>query len=82
MINKLPVIGWLLSIIANISLSVPFYICWSACGIGERYFYFLPPVFQYISFWHCVGLFLVFSVLRPMLPTVVSISQTNDNSSK
>ena len=52
MINKLPVIGWLLSICASISLSIPFWICWTAFGLGAKYFYWMPEVYQRIPFWN------------------------------
>ena len=80
MINKLPIIGWLLSLVANISLSVPFWIVWSYFGIGAKYFYWLPPVYQAISFWNCVGLFICISILKAVLvPTLASVSNSNTN---
>ena len=82
MINKLPFIGWFFSFFGNVSLSVPFWLCWTVFGIGQRYFSFVPPVYQSISFWNCVGLFIVLSILRGLLPTVVSIQQTNTMNNK
>ena len=67
MISKLPVIGWLLSFAASVSLSVPFWICWSTCGIGKTYFGFLPQQFHVIPFWNCVGLFIVVGILKGMV---------------
>jgi hypothetical protein len=78
MINKLPVIGWLLSLVANVSLSVPFWICWTACGIGAKYFYWLPELYQRIPFWDCVGLFIAISIVKgALVPQFASVSQTN-----
>lgn len=64
MINKLPFIGWFLSFAANVSLSIPFWVCWTACDIGKTYFDFLPVKYQAIPFWHCVGLFMVIGILK------------------
>jgi hypothetical protein len=65
--NAIPGIGWMISLAISISLAVPFWIAWTACGIGESYFFWLPPVYHRIGFWACVGLFTVISVLRTVL---------------
>ncbi len=75
--NKLPVIGWLLSITASISMSVPFYIVWNA--LAPKYFYFLPEVYHSIPFWHCVGLFIIIPILKTLVPSIVNVSQNNTN---
>jgi hypothetical protein len=82
LINKLPFIGWFLSFIANVSLAVPFWLFWTHWGLGRLYFYQLPPVYFYIPFWDCVGLFLILGIFKGMLPTVISIHQTNTNEKK
>jgi len=82
LINKLPFIGWFLSFIANVSLSVPFWLFWTHWGLGRTYFYQLPSVYFYIPFWDCVGLFLVLGILRGLLPTIVSIHQSNSGGSQ
>lgn len=82
MINKLPIIGWALSLIGSASMSVPFWLCWTFAGIGARYFYWLPPVYQDIGFWQCVGLFVVISILKGCFPVLVTVSQANTNSGK
>jgi hypothetical protein len=64
MINKLPFIGWFLSFAANVSLSIPFWLCWTVCEIGKTYFDFLPLKYQSIPFWSCVGLFMVIGILK------------------
>ena len=82
MINKLPIIGWALSLAANISLSVPFWIAWTCCGIGAKYFYWLPPVYQSIPFWNCVGLFVCISIIKgTLIPTLASVNNSNENKS-
>ena len=81
MLNAIPIIGWLLSLLFSISLAIPFWIAWTVCGIGETYFYFLPKVYHAIGFWACVGLFMVLSILKAVLvPRLASVS--NDSSSK
>jgi len=78
MINKLPIIGWILSSIASVSLAVPFYICWTACGIGKTYFYFVPEVYQAISFWNCAGLFIILSILKGLVSfKLIELKQEN-----
>lgn len=83
---KLPVIGWFLSLTAAISMSIPFWICWTACGIGKTYFYWLPRVYLSISFWECVGLFvtlnIIGSLVRYVTPHFVSVTQSNTNGEK
>ena len=76
--NSIPFLGWMISLAGNISLSIPFYICWTWFGIGKAYFDFLPLKYQEIGFWHSVGLFIVVGILKSVLvPTVASVSQTN-----
>lgn len=75
MLNALPFVGWFLSLGFSISLAVPFWLVWTVCGIGETYFYFLPPVYRSIGFWACVGLFMVLSILKAVLvPRFMSIN--------
>lgn len=77
MINAIPFIGWLMSFVFSVSLSVPFWICWTKCGIGHKYFYWLPEIYQSINFWPCVGLFIVISILKSTLvPRLVNIETT------
>lgn len=76
MLNAIPVLGWLLSFILNVSLAVPFWVCWTVCGLGAVYFSFLPAPWQAIPFWHCVGLFIVLSIVRGLVPPIASASAT------
>lgn len=78
MINAIPLLGWLVSAFINISLAIPFWLCWTVAGIGERYFYWAPEPYRVIPFWHCVGLFIVISILKYALtPQFASVEQTN-----
>lgn len=79
-INAIPGIGWLLSLFFSISLAVPFWIAWTACGIGETFFYFLPAVYHAPGFWSCVGLFIVSSILKSVLvPRLASVSNNSES---
>lgn len=71
--NALPIIGWLLSALCAISTAVPFWFCWTYCGLGAYYFYFLPRAYQSIPFWHVVGLFIIIWILRSLVPKLASV---------
>ena len=81
--NAIPVVGWLLALIFNISTAVPFWIVWTYCGIGRKFFGFVPEVYQSVGFWECVGLFTVIGILKRILtPSFASVSQTNNSKEK
>lgn len=62
-------------------MAIPFWICWTAFGIGEIYFYWLPEVYQSIPFWSCVGLFMCISILKSVIiPKLVEVSNDNKDS--
>lgn len=83
MINKLPIIGWLLSAIASVSLAVPFWLCWTVFGLGAKYFYWIPDIYQRIPFLDCVGLFIAVAIIKGTLtPKFVDVTQSNENKSK
>jgi hypothetical protein len=78
MLNVIPFIGWFLNLVFTISLCLPFYICWTYFGIGTRYFYFLPDVYQSVGFWNCVGLFTCVGIIQGVfVPKIVNVTQTN-----
>jgi hypothetical protein len=79
MINSLPFVGWFLSFFFNVSLAIPFWLCWTVFSIGTRYFWWAPVPYQSISFWNCVGLFVCISILKGVLvPSFASVTQTNN----
>ncbi|HAW81720.1 MAG TPA: hypothetical protein DCX27_19680 [Balneola sp.] len=81
--NSIPVVGWILSFIAVSSTAVPFWIAWTRCGIGEKYFYFLPEVYLHPGFWDCVGVFMCVFILKKVLtPKFASVTNTNSSDSK
>lgn len=64
MLNKLPILGWFITMIGSASLAVPFWVCWTYMEMGTKYFSFLPPLYQSIPFWDCAMLFLVLDILK------------------
>lgn len=75
MINRLPLIGWMLSFIGATSLSIPFYFIWN--GLAPIYFSWLPEVYHNIPFWHCVGLFIIIPIIKQTLtPQFVKVNNT------
>lgn len=81
--NGIPIIGWALSLLIAASMAVPFWIFWTVCGIGSRYFYWLPEVYHAVPFWHCVGLFIVCDIIKScFIPKLASVSQSNGSEKK
>lgn len=78
MLNAIPVLGWLLDLLLSISLAVPFWFCWTVCGLGWRYFGWLPPQFHAIPFWHAVGLFIILGILKGFSPVRLAASSSAD----
>lgn len=77
MINAIPVIGWVISLVLMASLAVPFWFIWTVCGIGATYAYFLPAVYLAPGFWHCVGVFIVVGILKAVfVPKVANVTQS------
>lgn len=75
MLNAIPIVGWILSLFFAISLAIPFWIVWSACGIGATYAYFLPSVYHSPGFWDCVGVFIAVSIIKAVfVPRLASTS--------
>lgn len=52
-------------ILCSIVLSIPYYFIWNA--LAPTYFSWLPAVYQHLPFWHCMGLFVLFAILRTLL---------------
>jgi len=79
MLNGLPVIGWAVSFVVAVSMSVPFWLGWSVYGIGQRYFGFLPTQWQSIPFWDCVWLAICITIVKAVIvPKLASVSQSNE----
>jgi hypothetical protein len=73
---RIPFIGWLFDLCLKITLSIPFWFIWTVCGLGKKYFFFLPEQFQSIPFWHCVGLFMAIPILLLIItPQFATVEQ-------
>ncbi len=78
MVNFIPLIGWVTDLFFKSSLAFPFWMIWTVFGLGETYFYFLPPVYQSPSFWACLGVFITIPILKGILiPKIMTVTQTN-----
>ena len=79
MLNAIPILGWFLDLFLTVSLVIPFWIIWTHFGIGETYFYFLPPVYLHPGFWDCVGVFIVVPILKGIfVPRFISSSSSSE----
>jgi len=57
---SLQILSWLWTCL----LAVPVWLLWTVCGLGRRYFGFLPEGWQSISLSSLIGLFLTAVLLR------------------
>lgn len=78
MLNAIPIVGWALSIFFSASAAVPFWFLWTYCSLGRKYFGFMPEVWLSIGFWDCVGVFVILSIIRAVLPTLSSSSSSSE----
>lgn len=79
MLNAIPVIGWMISAIASLSLAIPFWFFWSYFDVGETYFGFLPCEWQSIPFHDCVGIFICISIIKAVfIPKLATVNQNNN----
>ncbi len=82
-LNGIPLIGWIIDFCIKVSLAIPFWIIWSLCGIGNKFFYFLPEIYREPGFWEIVGLFIAVPILYLIfVPKLVKVSQNNENKQK
>lgn len=65
MIYALPVLGWLIGFLLSFFIAIPFYFLWN--WLAPVYLDFLPSKYLALPFWHCVGLFMLGSMLRILL---------------
>jgi hypothetical protein len=77
--GALPIIGWIIGPLLAISSAIPLWFVWSYCGLGGKYFHFIPELYHYIPFWDMVGLFLIVWVLKSLVPNIASNNNTNTN---
>jgi hypothetical protein len=62
--NSIPIIGWLAALAFTASLAVPFWLCWTICGIGATFFPFLPTAYVTIGFFQSIGLFTSLGIVK------------------
>lgn len=75
MIYAIPVVGWLVGLFFHTMLAIPFYFLWN--GLAPTYFYWLPSVYQQLSFLSIIGLFVLLSILKAVLLPSFGSSVTN-----
>jgi len=61
--NYIPIVGWFVSILINMSLAFPFWFLWTQLGAGSRYFSWLPSIWHKVPYWDLVGLFVLVHIL-------------------
>lgn len=49
------------------ALALPAWLLWTVCGLGARYFGFLPQAWQGITLPHLAGLFVLAAIVRTVL---------------
>jgi len=54
-----------MGILGAIFWSVPFYFLWNK--LAPTYCYWLPPVYQQLPFWNCMGLFALAAIVRALI---------------
>lgn len=52
---------------------------WTYCGLGAKYFYFLPTLYHNIGFWAWIGLAIMLSTLKGILLPSASSSASSSN---
>lgn len=63
MLTSLPlfiVVSWLWTAL----LAIPLWLLWTVCGLGSRYFAFLPSIWQSVSLPQMAGLLLLLAIAR------------------
>ena len=71
MVNAIPIIGWIISLMAFVFISMPFWVIWTYYEIGRKFFPFLSDAWHTISYPECVGVFMCVYILRSVaLPSL------------
>jgi len=60
------VANWLLTVV----MAIPCWLLWTVCGVGGRYFDFLPAAWRSVPLVHMAGLFLLFAIGRSAVSPV------------
>lgn len=65
-LSATPIVGWAMAALFAFLFAIPFYYLWNA--LAPTYFYFLPPVYLVLPFWHTVGLVWLLRLLLTFSP--------------
>ncbi|MFH1116872.1 MAG: hypothetical protein V1792_23395 [Pseudomonadota bacterium] len=76
-IYALPVFGWTIGLLLHVSMALVFWFFWTACGVGEDWFDFLPVKYQSPSLWAIIGMFICLSILKSVIVPTLSSSESN-----
>jgi len=64
----------------SIVTAIPFWISWNC--VAPIYLKFIPELYQNLSYWHIVGIFLICTYLgeqiNKLIPNLISVNQTNN----
>ena len=75
-LNAIPIIGWLIACLVCFFIAIPVYFLWN--WLAPTYFYWLPPVYLDLPFWHVFGLLWLISSLRGLLLPSISLSPKSE----
>jgi len=68
--NYVPIVGWFVSVLVNMSLAFPFWFLWTHLGAGSRYFAWLPSIWHKVPYWDFVGLFVLVHILYDLIAPI------------
>lgn len=75
-ISVFPVVGWLISALLAIAVTIPLHFLWG--WLAPTYFYFLPPVYLNMGFIDMAGLVVLMGFLKMVfLPSAKSATVKN-----
>ncbi len=80
--NSIPIIGWAWSFGLSVSMAVPFWFGWTFLGMGTKYASFLPPVYLMPSFWDCVWIFVLVSIIKTVFLPRISVTSSSSSESE
>lgn len=77
-INAIPVVGWLRRAAICFFAAIPMFFLWN--WLAPIYFYWLPPVYLSLPFWHVVGLLWLLAMLKQLfMPALQATTQVKEN---
>jgi len=79
-LNAIPIVGWLFAAVLCFFIAIPFSLLWN--WLAPIYFYWLPPIYLHLPFWHVFGLLWLISSLRGLLLPIVYSSSRSEAKKK